>query len=113
MSGSIRDAVALADKIGSRDPSRNVSKPCEQTETPNVHKPQSEDERLKEALYTACADSFINELPNGTETMPGEKGSGLSEGQMQRLAVARAIYSGSPVLLLDECTSALDPQTER
>lgn len=45
--------------------------------------------------------------------MLGEKGSGLSEGQMQRLAVARAIYSGSPVLLLDECTSALDPKTER
>lgn len=113
MSGSIRDTVTLADKIGARDPSRNASKPCEQTEAPNDRKPQSEDERLKEALYTACADSFIDELPDGMETMLGEKGSGLSEGQMQRLAVARAVYSGSPVLLLDECTSALDPKTER
>lgn len=113
MSGSIRDAVALADKIDARDPSRNASKPCEQTETPNGRKPQSEDERLKEALYAACANSFVNELLNGVETKLGEKGSGLSEGQMQRLAVARAVYSGSPVLLLDECTSALDPKTER
>lgn len=113
MSGSIRNTVTLADKIDERDSSRNASKPYEQTETPNGRKPQSEDERLKEALYTACADSFVEELPNGTETMLGEKGSGLSEGQMQRLAVARAVYSGSPVLLLDECTSALDPRTER
>lgn len=113
MSGRIRDTVTLADKIDARDSSRNASKPYEQTETPNGRKPQSEDERLKEALYTACADNFVEALPNGTETMLGEKGSGLSEGQMQRLAVARAIYSGSPVLLLDECTSALDPKTER
>lgn len=113
MSGSIRDAVALAERTGAQDPSHNASIPCEQTETTNVRKPQSDDERLNEALYAACADSFISELPNGVETMLGEKGSGLSEGQMQRLAVARAIYSGSPVLLLDECTSALDSKTER
>lgn len=71
------------------------------------------DERLIEALYAAYADEFVNELRYGVETVLGEKGSGLSEGQMQRLAVARAVYSGSPVLLLDECTSALDPETER
>lgn len=113
MSGSIRDAVTLADQIDTRDQSRNASKPCEQTETPSGREPHSEIERLKDALYAACADSFVNELPSGVETMLGEKGSGLSEGQMQRLAVARAVYSGSPVLLLDECTSALDPKTER
>ena len=45
--------------------------------------------------------------------MLGEHGSGLSEGQMQRLAVARAVYSGCPILLLDEATSALDPETEQ
>lgn len=52
-------------------------------------------------------------LPQGVDTPLGERGSGLSEGQMQRLAVARAVYSGAPVLLLDECTSALDEATER
>lgn len=113
MSGSILDAVTLADKIDTRDQSRNASKPREQTEAPSGREPYSEIERLKDALYAACADGFVNELPNGVQTMLGEKGSGLSEGQMQRLAVARAVYSGSPVLLLDECTSALDPRTER
>ena len=55
-------------------------------------------------------------VPQGNMLMSGtvrDKGSGLSEGQMQRLACARAVYSGAPVLLLDECTSALDPATER
>lgn len=72
------------------------------------------DERhLAEALHIACADAFAEALPNGVGTLLGEKGSGLPEGQMQRLACARAVYSGAPVLLLDECTSALDPGTER
>lgn len=113
MSGSIRDAVTLAERSQTKSPSRNAPESGERNEGTTGRDPQSGSERLKEALYAACADSFVNELPNGTETMLGEKGSGLSEGQMQRLAVARAIYSGSPVLLLDECTSALDPKTER
>ena len=112
MSGSIRDTVTLADHPDTEGLPSNASGHRARVASSSI-KSQSEDERLKEALYTACADKFVNELPNGTETMLGEKGSGLSEGQMQRLAVARAIYSGSPVLLLDECTSALDPKTER
>lgn len=68
---------------------------------------------LANALYAACASEFVDALPAGIESQLGEHGSGLSEGQMQRLAVARAVYSGAPVLLLDECTSALDEAIER
>ena len=69
-------------------------------------------ENLKEACRIAEADGFIETLEDGYETPLGERGAGLSEGQLQRLAIARAIYSGKPVLLLDEATSALDEQTE-
>lgn len=88
MSGTVRDAVTLADRGGAGDSA------------------------LDESLYASCALEFVNALPQGVDTPLGERGSGLSEGQMQRLAVARAVYSGAPVLLLDECTSALDETTE-
>ena len=65
------------------------------------------------ALEVACAAEFVRLLPQGLETCLGEGGSGLSEGQMQRIAVARAVFSGRPILLLDECTSALDEETEK
>jgi len=71
-----------------------------------------DDEKIKEACRIAEADSFVEALDAGYETALGERGAGLSEGQLQRLAIARAIYSGKPVLLLDEATSALDEQTE-
>ena len=64
------------------------------------------------ALAIACADDFVNALPMGLDHPLGEGGSGLSEGQLQRLSIARAILSGRPVLLLDEATSALDGETE-
>lgn len=70
-------------------------------------------DKVKESCKIACAHEFVEALPNGYDTVLGERGSGLSEGQMQRLAVARAIYSGCPILLLDEATSALDADTER
>ena len=70
-------------------------------------------EKVEEACKVACAHEFIIELPNGYDTVLGERGDGLSEGQMQRIAVARAVYSGCPILLLDEATSALDADTER
>ena len=65
------------------------------------------------ALETACAWEFVKELPAGIETKLGRRGKGLSEGQAQRLAIARAVLRGAPVLLLDEATSALDVGTER
>lgn len=73
----------------------------------------SRDEEIFRALEISCADGFINELKDGLDTVLGERGSGLSEGQMQRIAIARAVLSDRPVLLLDEATSALDDDTEK
>ncbi|MBQ9890846.1 MAG: ABC transporter ATP-binding protein [Firmicutes bacterium] len=70
------------------------------------------EEEINAALDIACASGFISELPQGLSTVLGERGSGLSEGQIQRLAIARAILSKQPVLLLDEATSSLDEATE-
>lgn len=72
----------------------------------------SRDKDVCEALKAACMDEFVKSLPNGLDTVLHEDGSGLSEGQAQRIAVARAILYGAPVLLLDEATSALDEATE-
>ncbi len=70
------------------------------------------DEEMIAAAKTACIYDFIKELPDGFDSEIGEHGAGLSEGQVQRIAVARALCCGAPILLLDECTSALDPVTE-
>ncbi|MBQ6540253.1 MAG: ABC transporter ATP-binding protein [Oscillospiraceae bacterium] len=90
MSGTIRQVISFSDPGGADD-----------------------DERLRRALKIACADDFVAELEKGADTVLGERGAGLSEGQMQRIAVARAVFSDSPVLLLDESTGALDQETER
>lgn len=74
--------------------------------------PNATDEEIYNSLYIACAD-FMGSLPEGLDTKLGERGVGLSEGQIQRLAIARAILTGAPILLLDECTSALDEATEK
>lgn len=71
------------------------------------------EEKVWEALEVACASDFVRKLPDGLDTKLKEQGSGISEGQMQRLAIARAIYSNRPILLLDEATSALDVKTEK
>ena len=71
-----------------------------------------DEERLWQALQIACAEEFIKGLSEGLDYELGERGKGLSEGQMQRIAIARAIYCGNPILLLDESTSALDEETE-
>ncbi len=76
-----------------------------------VADPKASDEQLKEALHTACAD-FVQELPDGLDTLLGERGSGLSEGQAQRIAIARGLLRPGSILLLDEISSSLDPETE-
>ena len=70
------------------------------------------EEEIIEALKVACAYDFVQELPEGLQYMVGGRGKGLSEGQAQRLAVARAVLREAPILLLDEATSALDVETE-
>lgn len=78
-----------------------------------IVKPQATEEEIQQAVYVSALDSFLPQLPAGLDTQLGESGAGLSEGQVQRLAIARAVLVGAPILLLDECTSALDPETER
>ena len=90
MSGTIREIVAFGDPAA-----------------------MAQDERLADALQVACADEFVAALEKGIDTPLGERGAGLSEGQMQRIAIARAIFSDRPILILDECTSALDEGTEQ
>ena len=71
------------------------------------------DNAIMAAAEVGCAAEFIRSLPCGLDTVIGEKGLGLSQGQAQRLAVARAVMCGAPILLLDEATSALDEKTEK
>ncbi len=90
MNGTVREVVAFAEPGAAHD-----------------------EKRLEQAFRIACAEEFVSELPDGADTLLGERGTGLSEGQMQRLSIARAVFSGSPILLLDEATSALDGETEK
>ena len=76
-------------------------------------KDDATDRELQEALTLACAWDFVSRMPDGIHSSVGERGKGLSEGQAQRIAIARAILKDAPVLLLDEATSALDVATER
>ena len=73
--------------------------------------PNADRERIDAALHIAAAD-FVHSLPEGLQTICGESGSGLSEGQCQRIAIARALLQSGSVLLMDESTSSLDPATE-
>ena len=74
--------------------------------------PQATDHQMREALQMACAD-FVAELPDGLDTRFSEQGGGLSEGQAQRIAIARALLRPGSIMLLDEATSALDVETEK
>lgn len=90
LSGTIRDIVSFGD-------------PCK----------AQEDAGILRALRIACAEDFVQKLEKGLDTTLGEHGQGLSEGQMQRIAIARAVFSEHPILMLDEATSALDEATAR
>ena len=89
LSGTVRQIVSFSDAAAARDESR-----------------------IRQALRIACAENFVDALEQGLDTPLGERGAGLSEGQLQRLAIARAVFSDRPILLLDEATSALDEATE-
>lgn len=78
-----------------------------------VVRPDCTEEEIQQAVYVSGMDEFLPVLPDGINTVLGENGAGLSEGQAQRLAIARAVLGGAPILLLDECTSALDARTEQ
>ena len=90
MSGTIREMVAFSDPQKMRD-----------------------DALIRKSLEIACAAEFVDTLADDVDTKLGERGMGLSEGQMQRIAIARAVCSGNPILILDEATSALDDETEQ
>lgn len=75
-------------------------------------RPEATEEEIQHAIYVSCMDDFMDSLPQGLDTVLGESAQGLSEGQAQRLSIARAVLSQAPVMLLDEATSALDPATE-
>ena len=77
-----------------------------------ITKPDATQEEIDRAVYVSAMDAFLPALPEGLDTVLGENAAGLSEGQAQRLSIARAVLSDAPILLLDEATSALDAETE-
>jgi ABC-type multidrug transport system fused ATPase/permease subunit len=77
-----------------------------------IGRPDATDEELWDALHLVCAD-FVSNMPQGLDTVCSESGGGLSEGQAQRLSIARALLRNRSIMLFDEATSALDPETER
>ena len=78
-----------------------------------IVRPDASEKEIREAIHASALAEVVDALPDGLDTALGENGAGLSEGQAQRLAIARAVLGAAPVLLMDECTSALDEATEQ
>ena len=78
-----------------------------------ITRPGATEDEINQAVLASGMDAFLPTLPLGLDTVLGESGAGLSEGQAQRLSIARAVLSQAPILLLDEATSALDAETEK
>ncbi|MBE7023025.1 MAG: ABC transporter ATP-binding protein [Clostridia bacterium] len=112
MSGETVETGKFARPLFSYVPQGNLLLSGTIREAISMVKPEATDEEIMKAAEISCAADFIRKLPEGLDTYIGEKGMGLSEGQVQRLAVSRAILSDAPVILLDEATSALDEATE-
>ncbi len=116
--------IAIHTDKGEREPSRSTRKLFTYVPQGNglfsgtirenllLSSPDADEKEIHQALALAAAD-FVFLLPDGPDTVIGERGAGLSEGQKQRIAIARALLSGADIILLDEATSALDEETER
>ena len=114
ISGELRVPLSPATRsLFSYVPQDNVIFSGTIADTLRLVRPSATDEEIYAALEVACADSFVKALPKGIYSTLQERGSSLSVGQNQRLAIARAVLADAPILLLDEVTSALDMETEQ
>ena len=114
ISGELRVPLSPATRsLFSYVPQDNVIFSGTIADTLRLVRPSATDEEIYAALEVACADGFVKALPKGIYSTLQERGSSLSVGQNQRLAIARAVLADAPILLLDEVTSALDMETEQ
>lgn len=111
-SGGSIPITAASRKYFSYVPQGNTSFSGTIAQNLRMGKPDATESEMRAALEDACILDFVDALPQGLDSRLGEKGVGISEGQAQRLAIARALLHDAPVLLLDEATSALDVETE-